>query len=104
MLILPQAFVVHALHSSIIIYYARLPNKFLAAIAEHGIDYLDRIREPYRVTLRCTKVYHLRKANERAEIFTLLAKLFWYLISGKSHAGYLFNYSDNPIHIAVCSP
>ena len=43
-------------------------------------------------------------ATERAEVFELLAKLVWYLVSGKSHVGYLFNHKENPIHIAVSFP
>ena len=27
-----------------------------------------------------------------------MAKLFYYLSSGRSHVGYLYNYHDNPIH------
>ena len=63
-----QGFVIHGLHSPIMIYYAKLPNKFLSAISEHAIHYLEKIREPYGVILRCTKVFHLRKADEHAEI------------------------------------
>ena len=40
----------------------------------------------------------MRDAGERVELFGLLAKLFSYLISGRSHVGYLFNYAANPIH------
>lgn len=40
----------------------------------------------------------MRHTAERVELFKLLAKLLWYLISGNSHAGYLFNYNYNPIH------
>jgi hypothetical protein len=40
----------------------------------------------------------MRHTGERVELFTLLAKLLWYLISGRSHVGYLFNHNGNPIH------
>ena len=45
----------------------------------------------------------MRYTAERVELFNLLAKLLWYLISGKSHVGYLFNHDNNPLHNAVCS-
>jgi hypothetical protein len=97
--------VIHGLHSSIFIYYAKLPNKFLADVAEHGIHYLEKVRNPPVISLRKTKPFHLSKTDERAEIFTLLAKLFWYLRSGDSHVGYLNKHlAHNPIHNAVHPP
>lgn len=100
-----KAFVIHAIHSSLIVYYARLPNGYLSAIQEHGINYLQKVdKNKFQISLRATKVFHLRQPNERADIFTLLAKLIWYLVSGKSHVGYLHNHPDNPIHIAVSFP
>ena len=38
---------------------------------------------------------------ERVSLFRLLAKLVYYLSSGKSHVGYLFNHEQNPIHQIV---
>ena len=61
--------------------------------------YLNRrtpLEEP--VQLQRTKKFHMRNSAERVELFHLLAKLIWYLVSGRSHVGYLFNYPDNPIH------
>lgn len=43
----------------------------------------------------------MRNTTERVELFQLLAKLLWYLISGRSHVGYLYNYDQNPLHYAV---
>ena len=40
----------------------------------------------------------MRNAAERVELFILLAKLLYYLSSGHSHVGYLYNYNVNPIH------
>jgi serine/threonine protein kinase len=51
---------------------------------------------------RCTKKFHMCNTSERVELFCLLAKLLYYLSSGKSHVGYLFNYDENPIHQIVC--
>jgi hypothetical protein len=56
-----------------------------------------------RVKLRRTKKFHLQHTGERVELFQLLARLLWYLISGRSHVGYLFNYEENPIHRIVDS-
>ena len=46
----------------------------------------------------------MQNIDERVELFNLLAKLLWYLVSGRSHVGYLFNYDDNPIHRIVATP
>jgi hypothetical protein len=46
----------------------------------------------------------MQHIDERVELFELLAKLLWYLISGRSHVGYLFSYDDNPIHKIVAVP
>jgi hypothetical protein len=44
----------------------------------------------------------MRDTKDRVELFVLIAKLLWYLISGRSHVGYLYNYVDNPLHKIVC--
>jgi hypothetical protein len=38
----------------------------------------------------------LKKAQDQSAFYRLLAKLLWYLGSGKSHVGYLCNYPRNP--------
>jgi len=43
----------------------------------------------------------MRNTTERVDLFKLLAKLLWYLISGRAHIGYLYNYNENPIHTIV---
>ena len=98
-----QAFVIHGSHSSITLYYTKLPNTYLSEIAKFGAKYLKRSSLKQHVNLCHTKKFHLRNTAERVELFSLLSKLFWYLISGKSHAGYLFNYDDSPLHSLVCS-
>jgi len=90
-------------HSSITIYYCKLPNSYLAAIAQYGGSYLTRATERQTVNLRRTKKFRMRNTEERIELFVLLAKLLWCLRSGRSHAGYLFNYATNPIHNIVNS-
>jgi hypothetical protein len=94
-----QAFVIHVSHSSISIYYSKLPNSYLSEISRNGVKHSQKSKQG--VKLRRTKKYRLRDTEERVELFQLLAKLLWYLISGKSHVGYLFNYEDNPIHKIV---
>jgi hypothetical protein len=97
--------VVHAIHSSIIIYYAYLPNQYLSDIADYGVNYRARAHHQHTILLRKTKAYHLSKTDERAEIFTLLARLLWYLRSGESHVGYLNKrLSNNPLHVAAPPP
>jgi hypothetical protein len=96
-----EAFVIFGTHSTISIYYAKLPNSYLADIAQYGVRYMERSPNKYRVKLRCTKKYHMRVTKERVELFHVVAKLLWYLISGKSHVGYLYNYDDNPLHRLV---
>ena len=40
----------------------------------------------------------MRFGNERADFFELVAKLLWYLGSGKSHVGFLRNEDGNTIY------
>ena len=91
------------------IYYAKLPNPFLAGIAKYGAHYLSTLPKPEgrrapTVILRKSKVYHLRDATERGEIFTHLMKLIWYLVSGDAHVGYSYNHPRNPIPKIVSPP
>ena len=96
-----QAFVIHGSHSSVTIYYAKLPHTYLAEIARYGKRYLERSVTKQHVALRRTKKFHLQHTGERVELFQLLAKLLWYLINGECHVGYLYNYEGNPIHRIV---
>jgi hypothetical protein len=96
-----QAFLIHGSHSTVTIYYTKLPNTYLAEIAKFGAKYLQRSSLKQRVNLCHTKKFHMRNTVERVELFNLLSKLLWYLISGKSHVGYLFNYDNNPLHSLV---
>jgi hypothetical protein len=98
-LTIKQAFVIHASHSSITIYYSKFPNSYLSEISRNGVRHSQKSKQG--VKLQRTKKYRMRDTSERVELFQLLAKLLWYLISGKSHVGYLFNYADNPLHKIV---
>jgi hypothetical protein len=98
-LTISQAFVIHTSHSSISIYYSKLPNSYLSEISRNGVKHSQKSKQG--VKLLRTKKYRMRDTKERVELFQLLAKLLCYLISGKSHVGYLFNYEENPIHKIV---
>jgi hypothetical protein len=93
--------VISGSHSAFLVWYAKFPNEYLADIAQHGKHYLERSDSKLTVDLRRTKDYHFLIASERVEFFMLFAKLLWYLISGKCHAGYLYNYEENPLHSLV---
>jgi len=97
-----EAFIIHGSHSSIRIYYCKFPNSYLSEIAAHGMhNYLSHRTQVHTVTLQRTKKFHMLHTPERVELFRALAKLFYYLVSGRSHCGYLFNYNGNPIHKIV---
>jgi hypothetical protein len=92
-----QAFVIHSSHDVITLFYAKLPNEYLAAIVQYGRSYKPSTLSS--IKLRQSGKFHLRNSMERQAIFELLAKLFWYLQSGRAHVGFLFNQPDNPIHV-----
>lgn len=95
---------IHGIHSTVTVYYAKLPNQYLSEISHYGSDYLDRSEKKTRIKLQRTKRFHLRDKTACVELFTVLANLLWYLVSGNSHVGYLANYLENPLHKAVPTP
>jgi hypothetical protein len=99
-----KAFVLHGSHATLRIFYAEFPNSYLSDITQYGANYLGRTANKQKIEVRCTKKFHMSHSQERAEFFRLFAKWLYYLNSGKSHVGYLFNYDQNPIHQIVCSP
>lgn len=98
-----KAFVVHGTHDILCIYHAHLPNEYLAAINRHGVNFRDHCSVK-QVRLYRSKRYHMRITKERCDFFELFARVLFYLKSGKSHAGYLYNYPTNPIHSIVNTP
>ena len=91
---------IHGSHNILSTYYAKLPNEYLEAI----VRYAGKFREHCKiknVLLQRSQRFHMRDTNQRVKFFRLLARLLFYLASGKSHCGYLFNYDDNPIHSLV---
>jgi hypothetical protein len=54
------------------------------------------------ILLQQSKPYRMRNPTHQAEFFTLLASLFNYMVSGKSHIGFLSNnlgniYAQEPV-------
>src|ERR1700685_2605804 len=64
---LVQAFVLHARHSSVMIYYCKFPNQYLADISQFGKKYLTHPNRSFRgkVKLLRTNKYSLRNTGER---------------------------------------
>jgi hypothetical protein len=85
------------------LYYAEFPNAYLREIAEHSWDDLLNLKLRKQVTLYRSEKFHMLATQERVAFFRLMAHLFTYLASGKSHVGYLYNYLSNPIHKIVYS-
>jgi hypothetical protein len=46
----------------------------------------------------------MHKPHDQAEFFRLLAKVFYYMVSGKSHIGYLCNNIGNPLSLKPVRP
>src|SRR6266516_2825332 len=95
-----KAFVIHGTHDIVVLYYVKLPNDYLAAIAKHGVNF-RQYSATKKVTLQHTKRFHLRKTAQRVEFFEVLVRLLWYLRSGESHVGFLHNFEGNPLHTIV---
>ena len=95
------AFVIHGSHSSITIYYCKFLNKYLSEISRFGKNFTTKRTFTGKVKPLRTKKFSFRDTNDRVELFGLVAKLLWYLVSGKSKVGYLYNYPDNPLHNLV---
>ena len=79
----------------IYLFYAKLPNQYLARISEHGAKYAEKFPMA-KVRLCQSRPYMMKKSEDQGAFYRLLAKLLWYLVSGKSHVGYLCNCPRNP--------
>ena len=102
-LLIARHFVIHARHSHVIICYAKLPNNHLADIHKYGSRYLQKVQDPPRIRLRLTRTYLLGETVDRVVLFSLLAKLIWYMVSAKVCTRYLYDYPMNPLHAnCVC--
>ena len=96
-----QAFVLHCRHTTMCMYYAKLPNEYLQEIVRLGANYSSKSTINHQVALRRSRKFHMTNIEECLELFTLFAQLLTYLVSGSSHVGYLHNYPENPIHKIV---
>lgn len=86
---------VHIRHTRVYLFYAKLPNTYLARITEHGAQYARRFPE-HQVKLCQSEGYSMKKPEDQAKFYVQLTKLLWYLSSGESHVGYLCNSPRNP--------
>jgi len=68
---------------------------YLARISKHGAKYAEKFSMD-QFQLRQSRPYIMRKAEDQGAFYRLLAKLLWYLESGKSHVEYLCNCPRNP--------
>lgn len=96
-----KAFVIHGKHDVLSIYYAKFPNEYLNAIAKYGHKYKDVYTSSIIITLHRTQKFRMRRTDDRVKFFRFLARVLFYLVSGKARVGYLFDYEENPIHALV---
>ena len=87
---------IHIRHAKIYLFYAKLPNIYLARLSEYGAKYAETFPSEKKVVLCQSRPYMMKRAEDQAAFYRLLAKLLWYLGSGKSHVGYLCNCPRNP--------
>ena len=95
-----ELFVIYGRHDKFAVFYARLPRTYLRWVGEEK----DKLHRPFsgqRIALKRSRFFLLRKPQDRANFFELIAKLVWYLCSGKSHAG--FCHIDGPLRRLVMS-
>ena len=100
---LVQAFVIHARHTTVRLFYCKFPVTYLRNIAKHGARYKNNVPKPQGVYLQHTKTYYLSDPSSRRDFFRIIVRLIWYLSSGKSHVPYLWNREDNPINSVLSS-
>ena len=62
---------------------------YLRDIAKHGENYLTNITHPHQIFIQQSRPFRMKKPRHQADFFKLLSKLFYYLIQGSSHVGYL---------------
>jgi hypothetical protein len=95
-LTLCKAFVLHIRHATVSIFHARFPNVYLRNVRTHGPRYSQLFPQSPKIRLYQMGPYNMRLATGQADLYRALAKLLWYLASGKSHVGYLANVPANP--------
>ena len=88
-----ESFVIHARHATCYLFYARFPNSYLRNISMYGASYAKSpsYSSYGKILLQQSEPYRMYQPLEQAKFFVLLAKLFNYMVSGKSHIGILCN-------------
>ena len=91
-----ESFVLHARHDKFALFYSKLPHNYLRWVAT------EKDKERYPSSLRKIQLFRsrfflLRKPEDREAFVELIAKLLWYLCSGKSHVGFCRDYPGNPL-------
>lgn len=86
---------IHIRHAKITIFYAKLPNLYLSRVSQLGAKYATTFPHS-KVRLCQSKPYFMKKVEDQAAFYRVLNHLLWYLVSGKSHVGYLCNCPKNP--------
>ena len=99
-----KAFVLHIRHATLTIFHAHFPHAYLSNINTHGAQYSSLFPHEAKIHLRQSRAYNMRLASDQAALYSFLARLFWFLSSGRSHVGYLANCPGNPfIAKEVCT-
>jgi hypothetical protein len=88
-----ESFVVHIRHAKITLFYAKLPNQYLSRVSKYGAKYAALF--PEKVRLYQSRPFSMKKSPDQAAFYRLLTRLLWYLASGNSHVGYLYNCPQN---------
>lgn len=80
---------IHSRHATFYLFYAKFPNEYLRDIANYGHEYKAKADTLHEIHLQQSRPFRMRDPHDQAGFFKLIAKLFYYLVSGKSHVGYL---------------
>ena len=93
-----QAFVIHCRHATCRLFYAKFPNRYLQNIVRHGASYRRKTPGTRQdvIILHQSKGYKMKKLDQQAEFYHLIAKLLYYVLSGSSHVGFWRNCQGNP--------
>jgi hypothetical protein len=91
-----QAFVIHIRHATISIFHAHLPNTYLSNIHVHGPRYSALFPTTPKIRLKQYGPWNMRHTQDQASLYRVLARVLWFLASGRSHVGYLAKCRGNP--------
>ena len=91
-----QAFVIHIRHTKISIFHAHLPNTYLSNIHAHGPRFSALFPNTPKIRLKQYGPWNMRHTQDQASLYRVLARVLWFLASGRSHVGYLAKCRGNP--------